>query len=223
MAGSSRRQLAVRRVEANKPATDADRFLLWVRRIRRFPMGIAANLSEVVMRHYRRPSLVIVCLLGGMLAGSALADDDKHKHGQSGAMGQSPASMSAPAAPHPPAAHAPGPQSPASPNSPATPDVMASHMEEMATMMRERGKAMEAMGHQMQEGSTQMHQQAMSMKAGDTSTHNDMDMSAAMQHMEQMKKDMENCERQMQQVDSTMQKMDSSMGGGMAKKKMGHM
>jgi hypothetical protein len=68
-----------------------------------------------------------------------------------------------------------------------------------------------------------MHQQAMAMKAGDASAHKDMDMPATMQHMQQMKEDMEHCEMQMQKVDATMQKMDSSMGGGMAKKKMGHM
>ena len=159
-------------------------------------------------QHYRRPSLVMVCILGVALAGAALADDDMHKKdAMPGAMGQQPAST--PAAPHAPAAHPTDPKSPASQNAPATPDAMATHME--------------AMGRQMQEGSMQMHQQAMAMKAGDASAHKDMDMPATMQHMQQMKEDMEHCEMQMQKVDATMQKMDSSMGGGMAKKKMGHM
>ncbi len=174
------------------------------------------------MRPHRRTPLAPICFVGILLAGTTLADDDMHKKdAMPGAMGQQPAST--PAAPHAPAAHPTDPKSPASQNAPATPDAMATHMEEMAAMMRERGQAMEAMGRQMQEGSMQMHQQAMAMKAGDASAHKDMDMPATMQHMQQMKEDMGHCEMQMQKVDATMQKMDSSMGGGMAKKKMGHM
>ena len=86
-------------------------------------------------QHYRRPSLVMVCILGVALAGAALADDDMHKKdAMPGAMGQQPAST--PAAPHAPAAHPTDPKSPASQNAPATPDAMATHREEMAAMMQ---------------------------------------------------------------------------------------
>ena len=47
-------------------------------------------------QHYRRPSLVMVCILGVALAGAALADDDMHKKdAMPGAMGQQPASTPA--------------------------------------------------------------------------------------------------------------------------------
>lgn len=169
-------------------------------------------------QHYRRSSLVMVCILGAALAGAVLAEDDMEMDGQSGAMAQQPANASTPAAPH-----APDPMPHASQYAPVSPDAMTVHMEEMAAMMLERGRAMEVMGRQMQDGSMQMHQQAMLMKAGDASAQNDMDMSATMQHMQQMKEDMERCEMQMNKVDATMQSMGSSMGGGMAKMKMGHM
>lgn len=168
------------------------------------------------MRPHRRTPLAPICFVGILLAGTTLADDDMHnKNAMPSPIGQQPTST--------PSAHATDPKSSASQNTLATPDAMATHMEEMAAMMRQKGQAMEAMGRQMQEGSMQMHQQAMAMKTGDASAHQGMDMSATMQHMQQMNEDMKHCEMQMQRVDATMQKMDSSMGGGMAKKKMGHM
>lgn len=85
------------------------------------------------MRPHRRTPLAPICFVGILLAGTTLADDDMHnKNAMPSPIGQQPTST--------PSAHATDPKSSAPQNTLATPDAMATHMEEMAAMMRQKGK-----------------------------------------------------------------------------------